>query len=88
MPGWPGTVASKLIIAYSTPETWLQSTEANTRVSGLDGETEPLLGLKLSQETFELAVNVKGFGPPAPTSMKREPNGTKGSIVSVGGGQL
>lgn len=39
---------------------------------------------------LELLFNVKenGLGPPAPMSMKRLPNGTKLSKVSVGGGQL
>lgn len=62
--------------------------EASTRTSGLEGDTEPELGVNLSQETFAVAVKVNGDGPPAPTSMNREFSGTKESNVRVGGGQL
>ena len=67
--GWPGITALNVIWPSSAPVTWSQSTEANIRISGLEGEIEPELGLSFSHETFVVAVNVKGEGPPAPTSM-------------------
>ena len=86
--GCPAAVAVNVIAAFWTPETLLQSTEKYTRVSGLLGLTEPEVGEIFTQEALLVTVNLKGEGPPAPTSMKRLPKGTKGSSVIVGLPQL
>ena len=75
--------------AVCVPETFDQSgTEKKTRDSGLLGLIEPLVIDGLSQVAFDDTVNVKEAGPPAPTSTKRLPNGTKESSETEGGGQL
>lgn len=81
--GWPWAVALKLICAICTPSTLLQSTVASTRSSRFEGETEPLFGVNISHEALDVAVNVKGDGPAAPTSMNRELRGTYESSVKV-----
>ena len=87
--GWPVDAELNVMTAVEFPAAKAsQSTVASTRTSGLDGETEPELGVRCNQETFEMAVNVNGDGPPAPTAMYRELKGTRESMVIVGGGQL
>ena len=86
--GWSCTSAAKVITVDSAPDTWLQSTLRKTRCSGELGEMEPFAGDIISQDALLVAVNVNGVGPPAPTSTKRLPNGTKESSETEGGGQL
>lgn len=80
-------VATKFTDAVSAPVTLLQSTEKNTRTSGLLVLTDPLFGEIFSHDALLVTVKVNGEGPPAPTSTKRVPNVTKGSMVIVGAGQ-
>lgn len=86
--GWPGTVALKVITAFWVPVTLLQSTVASTRTSGLLGDTEPVEGVKISHDSFAVALKVNGDGPPAPTSTNRLLKGTKLSNVATKGGQF
>ena len=88
--GCPFAVALKLKLATPTcpPGILLQSTLIRTLFSGSSGETEPEEGERRTHDALDETVNVKGLGPPAPTSTKRLPKGMNGSRVSVGKGQL
>lgn len=81
---WFCGVAVNVRAAVCTPDTLLQSTDRKTLCSGLLGEIDPFDGEMFTHEALLVTVKVKGVGPPAPTSMKRSPVGTNGSIVRAG----
>lgn len=76
--------AVNVIAAVCTPDTLLQSTERKTLCSGELGEMEPFDGEMVTHGALLVTVNVNGVGPPAPTSTKRFPAGTNGSMVRAG----
>jgi hypothetical protein len=86
--GEPDTAVNVMFAALRPSGSLVQSTDANTRSSGFAGEIEPCVGETVSHEELETAVNVKGVGPPAPTSMKRLGIGSNWSMLRVLNGEL
>jgi hypothetical protein len=69
--GLPETAVKLMVASLSPSSSLLQSTVAKTRCSVFSGDIDPWLGDTVSQVALTVVVNVKGVGPPAPTSINR-----------------